>query len=169
MPVEPGGAIAEDARTPRSEQVHALVSRLGARSGLVVTIDGVLATVSTGGTEGILTLGRITEHSEGDGLLGSTLTDPTDFPLLNDAFVVDPVVVDVVEGARLEDPIVLVHLVTGRADLAVLPPNGRAHRARIHRGRRRAVRGVGCRSAAPTADPPCCPGRRPRANTWSCR
>ena len=120
-PVEPGGAIAEDARTPRSEQVHALVSRLGARSGLVVTIDGVLATVSTGGTEGILTLGRITEHSEGDRLLGSTLTDPTDFPLLNDAFVVDPVVVDVVEGARLEDPIVLVHLVTGRADLAVFP------------------------------------------------
>jgi Fe-S cluster assembly protein SufD len=120
-PVEPAAAIAEDARTSRSEQVHALVSRLGARSGLVVTIDGVLATVSTGGTEEVLTLGRISEHPDGDTLLGRTLTDPTDFPLLNDAFVVDPVVVDVVEGARLEDPILLVHLVTGRADLAVFP------------------------------------------------
>jgi Fe-S cluster assembly protein SufD len=118
---EPGSAAAEDARTPPSEQVHELVSRLGARSGLVVTIDGVLATVSTRGAERALTLGRITEHAEGDALLGRTLTDPTDFPLLNDAFLLDPVVIDVTEGSVLEDPIVLVHLVTGRGGLAVFP------------------------------------------------
>ncbi len=97
------------------------MTRLGARSGLVVTIDGVLATVSTRGAEGVLTLGRVTEHDEGDALLGSTLADPTDFPLLNDAFLLDPVVVDVAEGAELEDPVVIVHLVTGRADVAVFP------------------------------------------------
>jgi Fe-S cluster assembly protein SufD len=118
---ESNGAPAGDARTPPSEQAHALVSRVGGRSGLVVTIDGVLATVSTRGTEGSLTLGRITEHADGEALLGRTLGHPTDFPLLNDAFLLDPIVVDVAEGSELEDPIVVVHLVTGRAGLAVFP------------------------------------------------
>jgi Fe-S cluster assembly protein SufD len=95
------------------------VSRLGARSGLVVTIDGVLATVGTTGEEGIVSLGRLTEHPDGPALLGRTVADPTDFPLLNDAFLVDPVVVDVAEGSSLENPVVVVHLVTGQAGRAV--------------------------------------------------
>ncbi len=119
-PAEPGRPAADDAAPSPSERVHTLVSRLGPRSGLVVTIDGVVATVSTPREE-ILSLGKITEHAESEALLGRTVTDPTDFQLLNDAFHLDPVVVDVAEGVDLGDPIVVVHVVTGSAGLAVFP------------------------------------------------
>ena len=111
----------EGAGPSPSERVHALVSRLGPRSGLVVTIDGVLATVNASQAEGVLSLGRLTEQADTAALLGHTATDPTDFPLLNDAFLLDPIVVDVADGSDLADPIVVVHVATGHAGLAVFP------------------------------------------------
>jgi Fe-S cluster assembly protein SufD len=104
-----------------SERIHALVDRLGPRSGLVVTIDGVLATLSSSVGDDLVSLGRATDHPEGADLLGTVLTDPHDFPLLNDAFAIDPVVIDVQAGADVADPIVVVHVVSGAAGVAVFP------------------------------------------------
>ncbi len=115
------GSGAGQAGPPSSERVHALVSRLGRRSGLVVTIDGVLATVGSGVPEEAVAIGKVIEHAEPLEVLGRVAREPRDFPLLNDAFVVDPIVVDVQEGATVAEPVVVVHLVTGRPGLAVFP------------------------------------------------
>ncbi|HEY5108149.1 MAG TPA: SufD family Fe-S cluster assembly protein [Acidimicrobiales bacterium] len=113
----PGG----DPGPSPSERIHALVDTLGPRSGLVVTIDGVLATLSSSVGDDLVSLGRATDHPEGADLLGTVLTDPRDFPLLNDAFAIDPVVIDVQAGANVADPIVVVHVVSGVAGVAVFP------------------------------------------------
>jgi Fe-S cluster assembly protein SufD len=97
------------------------VDRLGPRSGLVVTIDGVLATLSSSVGDELVSLGRATDHAEGADLLGTVLTDPHDFPLLNDAFAIDPIVIDVQAGAAVAHPIVVVHVVSGAAGVAVFP------------------------------------------------
>ncbi len=107
-------------RSP-SDRIHSLVDSLGPRSGLVVTIDGVLATLATTVGEDVVSLGRVTDHPEGADLLGSVLVDPHDFPLLNDAFAIDPVVVDVHHGASPGDPVVIVHVVSGTSGSAVFP------------------------------------------------
>jgi Fe-S cluster assembly protein SufD len=104
-----------------SERIHSLVSSLGPRSGLVVTINGVLATVSSSVGEELLALGRVRESDDGEALLGSVITDPHDFVLLNDAFTVDPLVVDVAAGAVIDAPIVVVHVVSSSGGLAVFP------------------------------------------------
>ena len=104
-----------------SERIHALVDGLGPRSGLIVTINGVLATVATTVGDDVVSLGRAGDHAEGAGLLGGVLTGPHDFPLLNDAFAIDPVVVDVQASATVADPVVVVHVVTGAAGGAVFP------------------------------------------------
>ena len=87
----------------------------------MVTIDGVLATVATTASDDLLTVGRAVDHDEGDALLGTVLADPHDFPLLNDAFAVDPMVIDVRPGAAVADPVVVVHVVSGSAGAAVFP------------------------------------------------
>ena len=87
----------------------------------MVTINGVLATVSSSVGDDLLTLGRATEHAEGERLLGSVVTDPDDFLLLNDAFAVDPLVVDIAPGAVIDDPVVVVHVVSGDGGDAVFP------------------------------------------------
>jgi len=69
----------------------------------------------------LVSIGRATDHPEGADLLGTVLTDPHDFPLLNDAFAIDPVVIDVQPGADVADPIVVVHVVSGVAGVAVFP------------------------------------------------
>ncbi len=104
-----------------SERVHVLVDGLGPRSGLVVTVNGVLATLSTALDDRVLTVGRITDHPAGRGLIGSVASNPHDFPLLSDAFAIDPLVIDVHPGATVTDPLVIVHVVTGLADTAVFP------------------------------------------------
>ena len=103
---QPAGAAragADPGPTP-SERIHALVAGLGPRSGLVITIDGVLATLASTAGDDQVSLGRATDHAEGSTLLGGVLGDAHDFPLLNDAFAIDPVVVDVQPGASLSDP-----------------------------------------------------------------
>ena len=104
-----------------SDRVHSLVSSLGPRSGLVVTINGVLATLSSSVGDELLSLGRAAEHPEGEHLLGSVVTHPGDFLLLNEAFAVDPLIVDIAPGAVIEDPVVVVHVVSGDGGEAVFP------------------------------------------------
>ena len=104
-----------------SDRIHSLVASLGPRSGLVVTINGVLATLASSVADELLSLGRAGEHPEGESLLGSVVTDPGDFLLLNDAFAVDPLVVDIAAGALIEDPVVVVHVVSGTEGEAVFP------------------------------------------------
>ena len=104
-----------------SDRVHSLVSSLGPRSGLIVTINGVLATVGSSVSDTALTLGRVTEQDEQDTLLGSVVPTPREFVLLNEAFSVDPLVVDVAPGVHIDDPIVIVHVVSGGGGEAVFP------------------------------------------------
>jgi Fe-S cluster assembly scaffold protein SufB len=87
----------------------------------VVTIDGVLATLAATMGDDLISIGRAVDHAEGADLLGTVLDDPRDFPLLNDAFAIDPVVVDVQAGAQVPDPVVIVHVVSGAAGTAVFP------------------------------------------------
>jgi Fe-S cluster assembly protein SufD len=105
---------------PSLDRVHALVDDLGPRSGLIVTVNGVLASVSESDDDGLRS-GRLTGHDEAEALLGSIATDPADFVLLNDAFAADPVVVDVGAGASIEHPVVVVHVVSGPGGDAVFP------------------------------------------------
>jgi len=104
-----------------SDRVHSLVDSLGPRSGLMVTLDGVLATVASSLGDDLLTLGRAGEQDAQRGLLGSVASDPHDFVLLNDAFAVDPLVIDVAPGATIGDPIVVVHVVSGTGGDAIFP------------------------------------------------
>ncbi len=104
-----------------SDRIHALAGALGPRCGLVVTVDGVLATVASTVDDDLLVVGRAADLADGESLLGAVLGDPHDYPLLNDAFAVDPIVVDVRPGAAVSDPVVIVHVVTGTAGSAVFP------------------------------------------------
>lgn len=104
-----------------SERVRSLVDRLGPRSGLIVTINGVLATVATSVDDAVATWGRATGHPDAPALLGSVVADPHDFVLLNDAFAIDPLVVDVQPGAVVADPLVVVHVVSGSTAAATFP------------------------------------------------
>jgi Fe-S cluster assembly protein SufD len=104
-----------------SDRIHALVTSLGDRSGLLVTINGVLATVASSVGDELLALGRVAEHGGAESLLGSVVTDPSEFVLLNDAFSVDPLVVDIRPGAVIDDPIVIVHVVSGPGGRALFP------------------------------------------------
>ncbi len=117
----PAGTAAADAAVPPSDRIHALVDGLGPRGGLVVTIDGVLATLASTVDDDLLSLDRAADHPDGQWLLGAVLGDAHDFPLLNDAFAVDPVVVDVRPGAVIAAPVVIVHVVSGAAGAAVFP------------------------------------------------
>ncbi|HEX3839834.1 MAG TPA: SufD family Fe-S cluster assembly protein [Acidimicrobiales bacterium] len=112
--------LATDVPVPPSlDRVRALVDSLGSRSGMIVTVNGVLASVES--DHDGLTSGRLTAHDEAEALLGSIATDPADFVLLNDAFAADPVVVDVGAGASIEQPVVVVHVVSGPGGDAVFP------------------------------------------------
>jgi Fe-S cluster assembly protein SufD len=111
----------DDPGRSTSDRIHSLISSLGPRSGLMVTINGVLATVASSLDDGLLAMGRVTEHDGVQGLLGSVARDPRDFVLLNDAFSFDPLIVDIGSGATLEDPIVVLHVVSGMGGQAVFP------------------------------------------------
>jgi Fe-S cluster assembly protein SufD len=87
----------------------------------MVTIDGVLATVASSVGDQLLTLGRATEWDDVEDVLGTVVSDPRDYVLLNDAFAVDPLVVDVAPGAAIADPVVIIHVVGGGEGLAVFP------------------------------------------------
>jgi Fe-S cluster assembly protein SufD len=54
-------------------------------------------------------------------VLGSVITEPHDFLLLNDAFVTDPIFVDIAPDTVIDHPIVVVHVVSGCDGKAVFP------------------------------------------------
>jgi Fe-S cluster assembly protein SufD len=118
-----------------SDRVHSLVAGLGPRSALVVTINGVLATIGSSVGDDLLSVGRATEHAQGEALLGSVVKDPGDFLLLNEAFAIDPLVVDIAPMAVIEDPVVVVHVISGIGGEAVFPRTfirgGRSSRAGV--------------------------------------
>ena len=104
-----------------SDRVHALVDEIGPRAALIVTLDGVLTTVSSSEPDERLTVGRVADHTEGEALLGSVITAPSEFVLLNDAHTVDPLVVDVPAGVVIDEPVVVVHHLSGGDGTAVFP------------------------------------------------
>jgi Fe-S cluster assembly protein SufD len=104
-----------------SDRLHSLVASLGPRSGLMVTFNGVLATVASSVDDRLLTLGRISEHDQGEEVLGAVASEARDFVLMNDAFAVDPLLIDVAPGAVVADPVVVVHTVSGSGGEAVFP------------------------------------------------
>jgi Fe-S cluster assembly protein SufD len=99
------------------ERVRSLVERVGPRSALVVSYNGALAHVETSSAaDRGCSLGPLPDHPEGEHLIGAVASDPGDFVLLNDAFALDPVVVDVRSQSVVEAPIVVVHVVDGSSD-----------------------------------------------------
>ncbi len=118
--VEPADSADGPGASP-SDRIRSLVTSLGPRSGLMITIDGVLATVASSVGDDVLTLGRAAEWDLAEATLGGVLDGPRDFLLLNDAFAVDPLVVDIAPGASVEDPVVVVHVVAGTGSTAVFP------------------------------------------------
>ena len=91
-----------------------LADSLGPRSALVVTVDGALAAVETDPGNGAPTVGPLTGRDDAADLLGSVVTDPGDFVLLNDAFAAEPLVVDVPAGTAVGSPVVILHVVTSQ-------------------------------------------------------
>ncbi len=121
-PLGPASAVVSDGSPGLpSEQVHSLIGSLGPHAALMVTIDGVLATVASSVDDHLLQLGRVTQHGEAEALLGTVLSDPHQFQLLNEAFAVEPLVVDIAPATTIDDPIVVVHVVRGGDGDAVFP------------------------------------------------
>jgi Fe-S cluster assembly protein SufD len=102
---------------PMMERVRLLVDRIGPRSALVVSYNGALAHLETSSAaDRACSLGRLPDHPEGEHLFGAVASDPGDFVLLNEAFGLDPVVVDVRSQSAVEAPIIVVHVVDGSSD-----------------------------------------------------
>jgi Fe-S cluster assembly protein SufD len=87
----------------------------------MVTIDGVLATVASSARDDLVSLGRVAGWDDAESEFGSVLGDARDFLLLNEAFAVDPLVVDIAPGAVVADPVIVVHVVSGTEGAAVFP------------------------------------------------
>ncbi|MHB1712869.1 MAG: SufB/SufD family protein [Acidimicrobiales bacterium] len=115
------GAPPDTAGPSPLQRIRGLVDGFGPRSGLMVTIDGVLAMVASDVPGDAMRIGRVTEHRDAEGLLGSIAGDPHDFVLLNEAFAVDPLVVDVVPGISIPQPVVIVHVIGENGGQAVFP------------------------------------------------
>jgi Fe-S cluster assembly protein SufD len=93
--------------------VDHLLSIFPERAATIVTVDGRLtrAEVADGSA---VTAGRLADDPDGERLLGTVLTKPTDvFSVMNDAFAADPLVVRISPGRSVDGPIVVVHWFTG--------------------------------------------------------
>jgi Fe-S cluster assembly protein SufD len=114
-------AEADGAGVP--DEVDRLLATFPDRAATVVTVDGavVRAEVAAALAERGLVAGSLASADGGEELLGSVIQEPTDvFALMNDAFAVDPVVVQIPRGVVVEDPIVVVHWLTA-GGAAVFP------------------------------------------------
>jgi Fe-S cluster assembly protein SufD len=113
----PGEGRGESLDPQTMERVRSLVERIGPRSALIVSHNGGLASLETSpAADGACSLGLLSDHPEGGHLLGAVASDPGDFVLLNEAFALDPVVIDVGPQAVVEAPIVVVHVVDGSSE-----------------------------------------------------
>ena len=119
-PARPGAGD-EPGPSP-SERIHALVDGLGPRSGLVVTINGVLATLASTVGDDVVSLGRAADHAEGAALLGGGAR-PT--PTTSRCSTTPSPSIrwwSTCSRRRIvADPVVVVHVVTGAAGGAVFP------------------------------------------------
>jgi Fe-S cluster assembly protein SufD len=117
-PLPPGD---DDPWSSAPDRVQSLLDALGPRSGLLVTVDGSL--VAGARDEGAaFDLGRAADLPAGEELLGRVLGPSAhDFQVLNDAFAVDPLVVDIHAGGVVDQPVVIVHVVDGAAGEAFFP------------------------------------------------
>ena len=99
-----------------------LLDAVGERAGLVLTVDGRLASVEVDpalAAKGVA-VGSLADLPEGDALLG-TVSGPNDvFGNLHAAFLRDPVAVHVPAGVVVDRPVVVLHWV-GRQGAAVFP------------------------------------------------
>ncbi|HXA32065.1 MAG TPA: Fe-S cluster assembly protein SufD, partial [Acidimicrobiales bacterium] len=99
------------------ERIRSLVERIGPRSALAVSYNGVLVNLETSSAaDRTCSLGLLPDHPEGEHLLGAVASDPGDFVLLNEAFGLDPVVVDIRSKSVVDAPIIVVHVVDGSSD-----------------------------------------------------
>jgi Fe-S cluster assembly protein SufD len=102
------------ARAPGSvrlpEDAGRFVAVAGTDGPSVLTVDGRLEHV---GAKGPVRVVSLAEDGRSDGVvrLGSVGTERDAFVALADAFCPDPTLIEVARGARLEDPIVVAHLV----------------------------------------------------------
>jgi Fe-S cluster assembly protein SufD len=97
---------------PAAEAIDDRVATVVVRNGRVLDV-----TVSPGATAQGLRVGRLADVDRTESLLGSAWGEssyPSDaFTLLNDAGMVDPVVVSVPAGTVLDGPVVVVHITEG--------------------------------------------------------
>ncbi|MGC8463234.1 MAG: SufB/SufD family protein [Acidimicrobiales bacterium] len=99
-----------------------LLEAFGAWSVVAVSVDGVLATFEPATGTGVTVLvGPLAEHPDAERLLGAVADPGADLVGLNDACMLDPLVVDVPAGARLERPVVVLHVVSDAGGSAVFP------------------------------------------------
>jgi Fe-S cluster assembly protein SufD len=117
------GAVLEADAWPESA---ALLDHIGERSGLAVVVDGVPVSceLSPAASKAGATLGSIFADSRGPALLdhvselnsktGKQEHEPDAFDHLADAFMRDALVVSVPSRARIDHPIVIVHLLGSR-------------------------------------------------------
>ncbi len=95
-----------------------LLADVGETSGLVVTCDGAIVRTELDealASKGVR-LGGASDMADGGEIVGETMSEPTDyFAHLNDAFVLDAVVLDVPAGVVVDDPVVVVNTVDSTA------------------------------------------------------
>ncbi len=87
-------------------------------SGMVRVLNGVTVSVHLDAalTSAGVFVGAISDHSEGEEILGSLTADAGDyFTLLNDAFAPEPLIVDVPKGVVVADPIIVALHASGNA------------------------------------------------------
>jgi Fe-S cluster assembly protein SufD len=112
---------AAGAPRPTVGALRQLLDPFGPRVMAAVSVDGVLAAAEPAHSAGRdVVVGALTEHPEADALLGAVADAGADLVGLNDACTLDPLVVDVAPGARLEQPVVVLH-VAGTYGSAVFP------------------------------------------------
>lgn len=120
-PARRSGVVDAGVGRSLSEQVHALAGEFGPRSALLVTLDGVLTTVSSTLAGDVAYIGKLADSSDGEVLIASTVGGAKDFVLMNDVECIDPLLIDVGEGCNIADPVVVIHVVTGEEGSATFP------------------------------------------------
>jgi Fe-S cluster assembly protein SufD len=95
------------------QAARSAADRIGRRSGLVVTVDGVVVALETAGEEAQvgLALSRAATTESALVGLGSLAVASDAFGELHDAFLADAVLVEVSPNVTLADPVVVVHVV----------------------------------------------------------
>ncbi len=99
-------------------QARLLAGRVGERCALVVTVNGQVAEIEigTGVPAGSLDVEQASVKQDPDHRLGELATPRDAFGHLHDAFMTESVLLGIRSKARLDAPVVLVHLVGGSSD-----------------------------------------------------